>query len=69
MLLIMARGNSCTFKQVLWQLLTDHLNGSWNEVEETELKDKEFFLLVKLESKVLTVIYIEIQICSSYKQQ
>ena len=52
----MNRGNNYTVQQVLQQLQTDQLDDSCDENEETELQEKNLFLIVVLVSKVVTVI-------------
>ena len=52
----MNRGNNYAVQQVLQRLQTDQLDDSCDENEETELRDKNLFLIVALVSKVVTVI-------------
>ena len=52
----MNRGNNYIVQQLLQQLQTDQLDDSCDENEETELQEKNLFLIVVLVSKVVTVI-------------
>ena len=52
----MNRGNNYTVQQVLQRLQTDQLDDSCDENEETELQEKNLFLIVVQVSKVVTVI-------------
>ena len=49
----MNRGNNYTVQQVLQRLQTDQLDDSCDENEETELQEKNLFLIVVLVSKVV----------------
>ena len=52
----MNHGNNYTVQQVLQRLQTDRLDDSCDENEETELQEKNLFLIVVVVSKVVTNI-------------